>query len=150
MTDIRQEKVTLSATVLISFVAYSIGNIFYTDDFKIPELVKKENVNGIYSKAGLITFRTANPRFAPVAGSVISLDVFSDEEADMTITFTNIGTGEEYIYTVSLVGGIWQTIVAESKLFKTSAGIQLAEFTSQYGLTVNCSSPFAINNLLWL
>ncbi len=129
---------------------YSIGNIFYTDDFKIPELVKKENVNGIYSKSGLITFRTANPRFAPVAGSVISLDVFSDEEADMTITFTNIGTGEEYIYTVSLVGGIWQTIVAESKLFKTSAGIQLAEFTSQYGLAVNCSSPFAINNLLWL
>lgn len=129
---------------------YSIGNIFNTDNYKLPELVVKEGVEGLYSMCGLFTFRTMNPRFSPVPGNMLSLDVYSDEDSDLTLTFTNVSTEEEYSVTMSVAGGVWQTFVAESKLFKTAAGIQLAEFTSQYSFSINCTAPFAVNNILWL
>lgn len=129
---------------------YSIGNIFNTDNYKLPELVVKEGVEGLYSMCGLSTFRTMNPRFSPVPGSMLYADVYSDEDSELTLTFTNVNTEEEYSVTVSLAGGAWQTFVGESKLFKTPSGIQLPEFTAQYSFSINCTAPFAVNNILWL
>jgi len=129
----------------------SVGGIFFPDESVLPKLVTKtRGVKGLYSPCGLSTFRMSNPRFAPSKNSVLSIDFFSDENSVLTLTFIDITSGEEYINEVSVVGGAWQTVISESKNFKTASGVPLADFTGDLKFTLKCPVGYAVNNIMWL
>lgn len=131
--------------------SHSVGGIFFPNEEILPRLVTKSRcVKGLYSPCGLSTFRTSNPRFAPSNNSVLSLDFFSDETSKLTLTFTDIASGEEYVYVVGVIGGAWQTVTTESKNFKTANGVPLAAFTGDMQFTLTCPVGYAVNNIMWL
>ena len=68
----------------------------------------------------------------------------------MTLTLTDIPTGEEYSAVVSVIGGVWQSFIFENNLFKNAGGVSLPDFTGETVFTVNCPEQFAINNVIWL
>lgn len=128
-----------------------IGGIFFINDSVLPHLVTKaKGVKGLYSEFGLSTLRMGSPQYAPSPNNVLSADLYCDENADFVITLINVATGEEYSEVLSLVGGVWQTVIMDAKSFKTSNGTALSAFGGDLKFTLNCSVPYAINNLMWL
>ncbi len=88
--------------------------------------------------------------YAPTGGNILSVDVFCDHTESVTVTFTDLETGEEYSAAFTVVGGVWQKIIAECKVFKNSNGVSLDNFEREMMFTINSPSPFAINNFIWL
>ena len=129
----------------------SIGGIFFPHESVLPRLVTKtRGIKGLYSPCGLSTFRMSNPKFAPSKNSVLSIDFFCDETSVLTLTFIDISSGEQYIDEISVVGGAWQTVISESKNFKTVSGVPLADFTGDLKFTLTCDVGYAVNNIMWL
>lgn len=129
----------------------SIGGVFFTDETTLPKLVEKaKGVEGVYSPCGLTTMRFSNPRFAPSAGSLLSIDVFCDETANVEFSLCDMETKETYVAVFRIIGGVWQSVVANSTDFKTESGAPLAEFSNNLKFTVACAAPYAINNIMWL
>ena len=89
-------------------------------------------------------------RFAPTTNSVLAIDFFSDENSTLSISFIDLASGEEYVNVVSVVGGAWQTIISESKNFKTASGVPLSDFTGEFKFKLTCPVGYAVNNLMWL
>ncbi len=130
---------------------HGIGGIFFPDSSSLPVLVTKaKNIKGIYCEGGLTTYRMNTPKYAPVAGSMLSLDVFCDENAEFVITVKELSVQENYVYTANITGGVWQKLILECKNLKSENGMPLAAFTPNMKLTVNCKKKFAINNVMWL
>lgn len=129
----------------------SVGGIFFTEANAEPRLVQKsQGVKGLYSPYGLSTYRVSNRQFLPSQNSVLSLDFFSDENSVLSLSFFDVSTGEEYFYSVRVVGGAWQTVITESTNFKSASGVSLAGFLGEYKFTVSCPVGFAVNNIMWL
>ncbi len=130
--------------------AHALGGIILIDKDSRPELVEKNGVRGVYAEGGISTCRMNDPRYSPSEGSVLKLDVFCDNDCEFNLTLGNLSTGEKYVYTVWVVGGVWQTVIAESKNFKTQNGISLQDFSGQLRLNLNCGTGYAVNNVMWL
>ncbi len=129
----------------------SIGGIFFPDESVLPRFVTKtRGIKGLYSPCGLSTFRMSNPKFAPSKNSVLSIDFFCDETSVLTLTFIDIVSGEQYVNEINVVGGAWQTIISESKNFKTESGVPLSDFTGDLKFTLTCEVGYAVNNIMWL
>ena len=129
----------------------ALGGIFFIDDTQLPCVVEKaKGINGLYCNAGLATFRMNNPRFAPESGNALSVDLYCDETAEVKLSLLDLSSGQEYKNVVKVVGGVWQTVISEAKLFKTDGGVQLEEFSSGMKLQITCKTPYAINNAMWL
>ncbi len=129
----------------------TIGGIFFTDDIVLPQIVEKaRGIKGIYSVCGLTTFRLNNPRYAPEKGVMLKIDVFCDNSSEMDFTIKDVNTNEVYKSIVSVVGGVWQPILLESKAFKTASGAALPEYSSNLRLDINCGESYAVTNMMWL
>lgn len=128
----------------------ALGGIILIDTDSRPCLVEKNGVRGVYAQGGISTCRMNDPRYAPADGSVLKLDVFCDRDTTFNLTLSDISTGEKFVYAVWIVGGVWQTVIAESKNFKTANGIPLQNFLGQLRLNINCGTGFAVNNVMWL
>lgn len=129
----------------------AIGGIFLPQSAVKPQLVTKaKGISGAYSPYGLATYRMNNPRYAPARGNTLSIDAFCDRAAELTLTLCDIGTGEEYVCAVGIVGGVWQSVLLESGSFKTADGVSLAEFSGGMKLVIGCPVPYAVNNIMWL
>ncbi len=129
----------------------AVGGMFLINENALPKLVEKtEGVYGLYSRYGLKTFRMNNPMYSPDVGNILKLDIFCDNSASVTISFFDANAKEEYIYLCDIVGGVWQSIIAESKLFKNSNGTPLTAFASNFIFAVKSDDSFAVNNVMWL
>ena len=129
----------------------AVGGIFLAEEDALPAIVTKaKGVKGVYSPFGLTTFRLCNPQFAASGTSVLSTDVFCDEQADLIFTLRDLTGGEDYVCAVNVVGGVWQNVILESKMFKTANGVQLADFLGDMKMSITCRTDFAINNVMWL
>lgn len=141
----------LSAFSIAEPYKCSIGGIFILSDIVLPHLVTKaRNVKGIYSEYGLSTFRMSNPQFSAGANSLLSIDMFCDENSAITLTLSDLASGENYVNKIAVVGGAWQSAVLESKSFKTANGVPLPGFLGEMKLTIKCPVGYAVNNLMWL
>ncbi len=129
---------------------FAVGNMFLLDKSSRPAVVEKDGVKGLYAVGGLTTYKLNSPAYAPVQGNILKLDVFCGENCKIRITLVDGPTGEEYTDDYEITGGVWQSIIAESKLFKNSGGVSLENFMSAVKLTVSCGIPYAINNVMWL
>lgn len=129
----------------------TVGGLLIADENALPKLVEKtKGIKGLYSPCGLSSFRINNPVYAPSTGNVLSIDIFCDKTEDANISFIDRETGEEYSAVFNVIGGVWQKIIAESKVFKNANGVPLDTFERELKFTVNSLSPFAINNFIWL
>lgn len=129
----------------------TVGGLLIADRNVLPRLVAKaKGVYGLSSPCGLTSFRANNPAYAPSAGNILSIDVFCDRGENVVISLKDWETDEEYSASFSVLGGVWQKIVAECKVFKNSSGVPLDNFEKELVFTINSSSPFAINNFIWL
>ena len=131
--------------------AVAIGGIFFTDNNMVPQIVTKtKGIKGIYSEHGLTSYKMISPKFAPKKDNILKFDVFCDETAEVTITLVDLIEKETYRYSQSILGGVWQSLILESKLFKNSNGVQLSNFNCNLKFCINCDCPYAINNIIWL
>ncbi len=129
----------------------SVGGIFFTDERFFPAVIDCGNgLKGICSPCGLATYRMNSPRYMPSSDSVLKFDVFSEDESVMELSMTSLSDGEIYSAKIGLVGGVWQTVVLESKLFKSNGGKSLADFAERLLFSIRCPSKFSVNNVMWL
>lgn len=129
----------------------AIGGIFFTDSIMSPQIVTKaKGIKGIYSVQGLTTYRINSPMYAPKKGDVLKLDVYCDVTSEITFTIEDATDGETYKHSQSVLGGVWQSVILESKLFKTVGGNQLSDYAHNLRLCINCDVQYAINNVMWL
>lgn len=130
---------------------YSVGGIFFTDEHFLPDVVERgEGLKGIYSPCGLSTYRMNNPGFMPSSDSVLKFDMYVSENCQAELTMEDVVEKEVYFSRINLVGGAWQSVVLESKMFKSQGGKALANFAGRYKFTLACSAEYAVNNVMWL
>lgn len=129
----------------------AVGGIFFPENSAMPQIVTKgKGIKGVYSPCGLTTYRINNPRYSPEEGNVLKLDVYCDESSEITFTLEDVSGGETYRYSQSVLGGVWQSIILESKMIKTANGTALAGYTQNLRLSIACGVPYAVNNVMWL
>ena len=129
----------------------AIGGIFLANAELLPRLVNKaRGVSGAYSEYGLTTYRMSNPRYAATNNSVLSLYLFAESDTKITLAIHDLATGEDYYCIVNVVGGAWQSVVLESKAFKTDGGASLIDYTGEKKFTVDGPVGYAVNNIVWL
>ena len=129
----------------------AVGGIFVTEAALLPRIVTKaKGVKGLYSVCGLETYRFNHPQFAPQSGNALSIDVFCDKTAEVTLAFTDLASGEVYTAVLSVIGGVWQSFISECDAFKNASGAVLPSFTGEMKLTIKCPVQYAINNVMWL
>lgn len=81
---------------------------------------------------------------------MLRFDAYAAVDSSMELIMRSVYDGEEFATRINLVGGIWQNIVLESKLFKTSGGKTLSDFTAGLMFTIKCPAEYAVNNVMWL
>lgn len=136
---------------LADCAGYAVGGIFFTDEHFLPRVVEcGEGLKGLYSPCGLSTYRLNSPRYMPSSDSVLKLDAYAAENSVMELVMTSVSDNEQYKARVNLVGGAWQSIVLESKFFKSSGGKALSDFAERLRFTVTCPAEYAVNNVMWL
>jgi hypothetical protein len=129
----------------------SVGNTFLCDSSMMPKLVTKaKGLKGIYSECGLLTYRMNSPKFAPTKESLLKFDICPDENMAISLVFNDVVNGETYSTKVSVVGGVWQSIILNSKTFKNNNGKALVDYTGSLNLSINGNGAYAVNNVLWL
>lgn len=129
----------------------AVGGMFFIDSEAMPKVIEKSGgVKGLFSKYGLKTFRMNNPMFTPNPGSILKLDIFCEESATVQLVFYDANAKEEYADEFEVVGGVWQSILAESKFFKNINGTALPAFASNFIFSVRCGKAVAVNNVMWL
>ncbi|MCM1234055.1 MAG: S9 family peptidase [Ruminococcus flavefaciens] len=129
----------------------AVGGIFFTDSVMMPQIVTKaKGIDGIYSVRGLTTYRLNSPRYAPKKDNLLKIDVFSDETSEITFTIEDAAARETYKYSQSILGGVWQSLIIESKLFKTVNGVQLSDYAHNLRFCITCDGNYAVNNIMWL
>lgn len=117
----------------------------------MPRLVAKaKGVRGIYAEGGLSTYRINSPRFAPLESSILKLDIFCDDTRTVTIIMHDMAANEKYSFEAHVIGGVWQTLIAQSKDFKNAYSIALSDFSGQFRLSILCDGEYAVNNVMWL
>lgn len=128
----------------------SVGGVFLNDSETLPQVVNMCGLDGVYSKCGLKSRRITCPQFMPDKENILKLDICSEKDTEVTVKFTNKSTQEEYANTVTIIGGVWQSLIIKAKSLKNKNGISLANFTECDSLSVNAAVKFALNNLMWL
>ncbi len=129
----------------------AIGGIFFTGDVALPQIVTKaKGIAGIYSEHGLTTYRLNSARYSPSRDKVLKVDVFCDNTAEIVFMIEDMADGETYRYAQSVVGGVWQSLVLKSNIFKNVSGAPLADFSHNVKLCIDCEEKYAINNVMWL
>ena len=129
----------------------AVGGIFFTDEMMTPQIVTKaKNIKGIYAVSGLTTYRMNSPRFAPSSDNVLKIDVYCDDTSEMNFVIEDAQDGETYKYSQSVLGGVWQSLILESKLFKTANGTPLSDYAHNLRFCVTSDGNYAVNNLMWL
>jgi hypothetical protein len=91
-----------------------------------------------------------NPVFAPEKDSVLKLDFYADEDTLVRLRMTDISDGTIYKVNINIVGGVWQSLLLNSKMFKTDSGSSMHDYARALVFTIKCKSDFAVNNLMWL
>lgn len=129
----------------------AVGGMFFIDEVVMPTVVEtSKHVKGLSSEYGLTTFRMNNPKFTPIPGNILKMDIICKVTATVTLTLLDANTKEEFKDTIEIVGGVWQSYTVDCKLFKNSSGNSLAEFKSNFKFSITCPVPFAVNNIMWL
>ena len=81
---------------------------------------------------------------------MLKIDVYCDTTAEIVLMLDDTAAGETYRYSQSVIGGVWQSLVLKSKVFKNVNGVPLADYSHNARLCIACEEKYAINNVMWL
>ena len=131
--------------------SFALGGIFLTSDAVLPQVVEKaDGLKGAYSVCGLMTYRLNNPCYSPSDDAILKMDVFCDNPAEVVFTMRDMDGGEKFVAARQIAGGIWQSVLLESKDFKNGQGMHLASFNKKLRFSIVCDEQYAVNNVMWL
>lgn len=132
-------------------IGQAVGGIFLKDSGILPEIVERgNNLKGITSRCGLSTYRLNSPKYAPDKDAIIKFDVYPDCDTTLEITMRDVVANEVYGMIVSVIGGVWQSVILKDKDFKNVEGASVSDFTKNILFSITGKDPFVVNNLLWL
>lgn len=135
----------------ISDRSFALGGVFLTSDAVMPQVVEKpDGLKGAYSVCGLMTFRANSSCYAPEDDSILKLDIFCDNPAEVRFCIQDMTAGVNYYTHSRIAGGIWQSVLLESKDFKNEQGLHLQSFKGKIKFTITCGEQYAVNNVMWL
>lgn len=130
---------------------YAVGGAFVVSNELFPKTVEKaKGLKGVYSPCGLSTYRINNPAYYPNKDSMLKFDICADDNLQLELVIQSVSDGAKYTSEVYVVGGVWQSVLLKSKMFKNENGVALADFTQSQTFTVNGKCGYAINNVMWL
>lgn len=136
---------------IADYEKYAVGGMFLPDDSVMPALVTAgKNLKGIYSACGLASYRMNSPQFMPESDCVLRLDICPEANMQLELKMINVDNGEVFSAVRNVVGGVWQTVVLESKQFKAANGASLSDFVQSLQFIINGKGKYAVNNVMWL
>ncbi len=139
------------------YKAEALGGIFLEKE-SMPETVAGYGgIRGVYSPAGIRTYRISSPRFVADDGAALKIDFYSAKDTSVKITVETgeRGTGGEYSVVVPIAGGgKWKRTVLRAGEFKDErTGASLESFAKGAALVIRPESedcPVPAANVLWL
>ncbi|MBO4263026.1 MAG: dienelactone hydrolase family protein [Clostridia bacterium] len=138
------------------------GITFYDKNAEVKDVfVKREDfivltkgaddILGIYSKYGLITYRIGAAAGGFTENSMLKFDVFPFGFASIDLAFLKEEDGkiEKYLYSFELhAGNIWQNKTVKLGEFKSADGMGIKKFDGVFALLIEGDGKFAVNNIL--
>ena len=135
----------------------ALGGIFLEKE-SMPETVAGYGgIKGVYSPAGIRTYRISSPRFVADDGAALKMDLYSAKDTSVKITVETgeRGAGSEYSAIVPVAGGgKWKRAVLRAEELKDErTGKSLESFSKGIALVIRPESedcPVPVANVLWL
>lgn len=139
------------------YKAEALGGIFLEKE-SMPETVAGYGgIKGVYSPAGIRTYRISSPRFVADDGAALKMDLYSAKDTCVKITVETgeRGAGSEYSAIVPVAGGgKWKrTVLRAEELKDESTGKSLESFSKGIAIVIrpeNEDCPVLAANVLWL
>ncbi|MCD8205420.1 MAG: hypothetical protein LUD29_02250 [Clostridia bacterium] len=128
----------------------AVGGVFATDKSSGPKIVERDGLFGITSPRGITTWKISSKRYAPGEGDSLKLDLYTDEEGEVTVELYDSDLRVYYSAKIKALGKVWQDEILDTRDFKSDAGMPLPSFLLADRLSVFSRTPFAVNNLMWL
>lgn len=105
---------------------------------------------GVTAKAGILSYRVSEPRYAPDPSAVLRFDAYSVHGAVLKVSCFR-GETEEFSCRVTVQGGgKWKDVILDAGEFKSEKGITLSDFTEASALLIVFEGEAVVNNVLWL
>ncbi len=112
------------------------------------------NIKGVYSPAGLITYKINSKKDKPNDDAILIMDVYVQKDGYFTATLmaeSADGSITEYSYSVNLVGGdLWHNLKIELQRFKSAEGRLLKSYENVFAVKFYAEGKYLINNALFL
>ena len=130
------------------FRAETKSAVLYDDVLEIKESPQK--IKGVTSRVGnLYIPKSSNMVSFASASSMLSCDVYSEEETSFVFSFRTCPNFERYTYTVTVPGSTsWQKLVLKVSDFKASEGKSLAKLSDGFIFYIESPNGCLFNNLL--
>ncbi len=118
-------------------------------------LVKKGpmDIEGVYCKWGLLTFKINAAKDKPNADALLMFDVYVEKDCEFTVKLISdyYGNKKEYFVNVKVNGGdVWNNIRIEKTKFKTAEGMSLKSYSTVNAIEFKAEGEWLINNALWV
>jgi hypothetical protein len=111
-------------------------------------------MEGVYSKGGLITFKTAAKTQKPNDDAILMFDYYSKTEGVLNVKLiaNYLGEKTEYACAVKCRGGdVWHNVRLERSRFKTAEGMNLKSYEKIDAIAFESDEEeWLINNALWV
>ncbi len=111
-------------------------------------------MEGVCSKGGLLTFKTASKWQRPKDDAMLMFDYYSKEESVLTVKMIADYLGEktEYLCEIKCRGGdVWHNVKLERNRFKTAEGRNLKSYEKIDAMAFESDKEeWLINNALWV
>ncbi len=137
--------------------AEALGGIFLEKESMPETIAGYGGITGVYSSAGIRTYRINSPRFVADDGAALKMDLYSKEDTSVKITVETgeRGTGGEYSVIVPVAGGgKWKRVVLRAAELKDErTGGSLEDFSKGIAIVIrpeNENCPVPVANVLWL
>ena len=149
-------------SLFISMKDGRFNPVKYLEQDNLDDLFKKNGpmeINGICSRAGVMTFKINAPSDKPLSDAILMFDVYMKQTGKMKVSLiTDYERAfTEYSAVVSVKGGkIWNNFKLELSKFKTEEGRLLKSFDKVNAITFivdgeDCyDAEYLINNVLWV
>lgn len=131
----------------------SVGGIFLEKEVMPETASGYGGIKGVYSPAGLRTYRIGAPRFAAPEGAMLKADAYSRTDAALQIS-VETSSGGVYSARIPVAGGgKWKRFILRAEELKDEkTGEPLQSFSLGYALAIRSAgdSEVLISNVLWL
>ena len=111
-------------------------------------------MEGVYSKGGLLTFKTAAKTQRPKDDAMLMFDYYSKESSVLTVKMiaNYLGDKIEYLAVFNCRGGdVWHNVKLERNKFKTIEGMVLKSYEKIEAIAFESNGEeWLINNALWV